>query len=391
MPRRLLIQGATVVAGGELRRTDILCVDGRIAALAPEIADPDARVLQASGLVAGPGFVDVHVHGGAGSSFFTAGASAVRAYAAWAPRNGVTSFLVSTAGAGHASTCRLLAALAPAIDGGEGAEALGFHLEGPFLNAVRKGAFPSHYLRAPSAGEAEELLAAGAGRVRQVTIAPELPGALDVIGHLVRKAVVPAIGHSDATFAEARTGFEAGASHVTHLFNAMRPLHQREGGVIAAALLERHATCELICDGAHVAPEMLRLAWSVLGPSRMVLVTDNLEMAGLPAGEGSLGGEQLSVSGAAAVRRDGTIAGSVLTMDGHVRNLDAFLALTLPEIFRVASSNPARVAGAAARKGVIEPGFDADIVLLDERLEVVATVCRGAVAHLADARRLAQV
>jgi len=167
---------------------------------------------------------------------------------------------------------------------------------------------------------------------------------------------------------------------VTHLFNAMRPIHQREGGPIVAALLEDRATCELICDGAHVDPAPLRMAYRLLGASRTVVVTDNLHLAGLEATSGRFAGEEVTVSGAKAAKADGTIVGSVATMDSHFRNTMAFLGVDLATAFRLCSTNPARVAGAASRKGRLERGFDADLVLLDADSRVQATVCRGEVA-----------
>ena len=196
------------------------------------------------------------------------------------------------------------------------------------------------------------------------------------------------MGHTDATAAEARAGFAAGVRHVTHLFNAMRPLHQREGGPIAAAFLEAGVTCELICDGAHVSADVLRLAYSILGPGRAIVVTDNLDIAGTSEASSSFGAGSITVSGATAVRPDGTIVGSVATMDQHFRNALGFLGLDLATAFSLCAANPARIAGAAGRKGALAIGMDADVVLLDEASAVVATVCRGRVAYCAEPSRL---
>lgn len=385
---RLVVRGARLATVGEGEVGDILIEGGRIVAAGGAIEANGAAVLDGRGLVAGPGFVDVHVHGGGGHSFFTSDSAHLTAYQEWAPRNGVTSFLVSTVGRDAEETERSLGALGAAIGRGPGAEALGFHLEGPFINPERKGAFPAAMLRAPSAGEFERFQGAADGRIRQVTFAPELPGALDLARAIVESGAVAAVGHTDATAEEARAGFEAGARHVTHLFNGMRPLHQREGGPIAACLLEERATCELICDGAHVAPEVLRLAYRVLGPERTLVVTDNLHIAGTEASGGRFGGQEVEVSGAKAVRADGTIVGSVATMDQHFRNAIAFLGIDLRTAFKLCSANPARVAGAEPRKGRLAAGMDADVVLLDEELRVRATVCRGELAYLADPGRL---
>ncbi len=380
MSERLLVRAGVLALPSGPHRADVLCEGGRIVAIGRDLDSPGARVLNADGVAVGPGFIDVHVHGGGGNSFFTQDRSRIEAYAAWAPRNGVTSFLVSTVGNGPGESEAILKALAPAVGSTGGAEVLGFHLEGPFINPARHGAFPTGILRAPSVAEWERYAAAAGGAIRQVTLAPELPGAVPLIRAIERAGAIPAMGHTDATTVESARGFEAGIRHVTHLFNAMRPIHQREGGPIVAALLEERATCELICDGAHVDPAPLRMAYRVLGPERTVVVTDNLHLAGQEATSGRFAGEEVTVSGAKAAKADGTIVGSVATMDAHFRNTLAFLGVDLATAFRLCSTNPAGVAGAAGRKGKIEPGFDADLVVLDSDLRVRATVCRGEVA-----------
>lgn len=373
---RLLVRGATAVLPAGLRRADVLIEGDRVVEVGDALDADGAQVLDASGLTVGPGFIDVHVHGGGGHSFFTTDASRVEAYCDWAPRNGVTSFLVSTLGQDAEDTRAIFSALRPVIGRRGGSEPLGFHMEGPFINPARMGAFPPGMLRNPVPGEFESFQEAAGGHIRQVTLAPELPGAIDLIHAVRQSGAIAAMGHTDATVIEARRGFEAGIRHVTHLYNAMRPIHQREGGPIVAALFEEMLTCELICDGAHVDPEVLRLAFHFLGPERTVVVTDNLHLAGTDAGGGNFAGERVSVSGAKAVREDGTIVGSVATMDQHFRNIIQYLEVDLPSAFRMCSGNPARLAE-AARKGHIEPRMDADLVILDEGLQVAATICGG--------------
>jgi N-acetylglucosamine-6-phosphate deacetylase len=381
MSGRLLIKNGVLAVGASPHRADILCEGPRIVAIGRDVQADGATVLDAEGLTMGPGFIDVHVHGGGGHSFFTHDADRVRAYSAWAPRNGVTSFLVSTVGRDDADTLETLWALAPTIGFGPGAEPLGFHLEGPFINPLRKGAFPPAFLRAPARDEFARYQDAAGGLIRQVTIAPELPLALDLAAAIASTGAVPAMGHTDATTMQARAGFDSGIRHVTHLYNAMRPIHQREGGPIVAALLEDSVSCELICDGAHVAPDPLKLAYRMLGPSRAVVVTDNLHLAGTSIESGDFGGEHIEVSGNKAARADGTIVGSVATMDEHFRNTQRFLGIDLPTAFRICATNGARVAGAQGRKGAIERGMDADVVLLDADCRVAATVCRGEIAY----------
>lgn len=380
MSRHLLIRNSVLALASGPLRADILCHEGRIAAIGHDLKEPDATVVDAGGLTAGPGLIDVHVHGGGGHSFFTRDAERIREYARWAPRNGVTSFLVSTVGRDADDTVAIFSAIAPLIGETEGAEALGFHMEGPFINPLRQGAFPKDMLRAPVREEYLRFQAAAQGHIRQVTIAPELPLALDLAVAISSSGAIPAMGHTDATMVQARAGFDSGIRHVTHLFNAMRPVHQREGGPIVAALLQDQATCELICDGAHVSGENLQLAYRILGPSRTVVVTDNLHLAGMDAQSGRFAGEEVTVSGGKASKADGTIVGSVETMDQHFRNTMAFLRIDPGTAFRICSTNPARVAGAANRKGHLDRGMDADIVLMDPDFRVRMTICRGEIA-----------
>jgi N-acetylglucosamine-6-phosphate deacetylase len=378
----LLIRDAIIASPGGPHRASILCHGPTIVAIGRHLEAPDATVLEAEGLTAGPGFIDVHVHGGGGHTFFTDDPAAIAAYAAWAPTRGLTAFLVSTLAPDHGATVARLASLSGAIrPHPAAAEPLGFHLEGPYLNPLRRGAFPADYLREPSLAEYDALHEAATGHVRQVTVAPELPGALALVHTIARLGATPAMGHTDATLPQCLLGFDAGIAHVTHLFNAMRPIHQREGGPIVAALDHPSVTCELICDGAHLEPAVLRLAYRLLGPQRTVLVSDNLHLAGVDADEATFAGQPISLHGTLARKADGTIVGSIATFDLHVRNAIEMLGIDLPTAFRLAATNPARVAGVAHRKGQLEPGFDADIVLLDPDLRVVATVCRGEIAY----------
>ena len=376
---RLILRGAMLAEAGGLLRADVAIDNERITAIDDGMQDTAAEVVDVAGLVLGPGLVDVHVHGGGGHAFFTRDADRIAQYCDWAPRNGVTSFLISTIGRNAEDTEAILNALQPMIGRPGGAEPLGFHLEGPFINPIRKGAFDPRMLHEPSAEAFNRYQAAAGGHIRQVTLAPELANALPLIRAAAASGAIPAMGHTDGVVGEVVAGFEAGIRHVTHLFNAMRPIHQREGGPAVHAMLEPSVTCELICDGAHVAPELLRLAYKAIGPARVVIVTDNLHLAGTGGMTGSFGGAAVSVEGAKAVREDGTIVGSVATMDQHFRNAMEFLGVDISIAFRLCSTNPAAIANAAARKGRLAPGFDADIVGFDAQGRVRLTLCRGAV------------
>lgn len=369
MPHRLLVSDGVLVLPGGPMRAALLCDGSRIVAIGREVEDPTAAILDAGGLTVAPGFIDIHVHGGGGASFLPPRVDDIERFARWAPTHGITSFVASVAGPSLDDLC---AALSLSVNTtASGADFLGFHLEGPFLNPVRRGAFPLEWLRLPERLALEQLLEAAAGRLRMVTIAPELPGAA-MVAHMADEAgVVVALGHTDASYGQALDALQGVYSHVTHLFNGMRPFHHRDGGATTAALLSQ-ATCELIADGEHLAPEVLRLAYRLLGPSRAVLVSDAVPQAG----EGSV-----------ARTEDGTIAGSLLPFDEHVRRAAAFLGVDISALVRISSTNPARALGLHHRKGTIERGMDADLVLLDREFRVVATICRGQLTYITEPAR----
>jgi N-acetylglucosamine-6-phosphate deacetylase len=248
----------------------------------------------------------------------------------------------------------------------------GIHLEGPWLSPERPGAQDVAALRAPDPAELAELT--GAGPVRLVSLAPELPGALDLIARIVAGGAVAALAHTDATYAQAAAAIEAGARHAVHVFNAMRPLHHREPGVIGAVLDSDAVTCEVIADGHHVHPAAVRLLVRAKGPGRTTFVTDAIEAAGQPDGTYRLGDEPVEVRGGRAVTRTGALAGSTLTMDAAVRNACAW-GVPLADALEMAATTPARVLG--LRKGRIAPGYDADLAVLDADLRVVTTIMGG--------------
>jgi N-acetylglucosamine-6-phosphate deacetylase len=277
----------------------------------------------------------------------------------------------------------LAAAVAAVRAPGPGAELLGIHLEGPYISAARRGAHPLAWLRAPDPAETERVLALAAGLLRIVTLAPELPGAEALIRRLVAAGVTVSIGHTDSSYEQARAAIPLGITHATHCFNAMRPLLHREPGPLGAIVEHDAVMGELIADGIHVHPAAMRVLLRSLGPARVVIVTDALACAGLREGRFSFGGQQAHVAGGVARLADGTLAGSILTMDQALRLLVRELALDLPDAVAALTINPARSAGAAGRKGALRPGYDADLLILDPDLRLGATLCRGRPAYTA--------
>ena len=362
----------------------LLVDDGRIASVrtgAAAIPPDDYEIVDGGGRYCAPGLIDIHVHGGGGFDLMTDDVEQVRGYARWVATRGVTSFLVSTCGRDHAEIVRRLRAVAPAVGMAPGAgRVLGFHLEGPYINPARKGAFPPPWLRAPSAGEYRELFEASGGTVRQVTLAPELPGADELIRAVVASGATAAIGHTDATYDEAMRAVGLGASHVTHCFNAMRPFGHRDPGVLGAAMTSDALTAELIGDGAHVDYAAARVLIRAKGCERVVLITDGMPMAGTPDGGGEWEGEAIRVEGGKAVRvSDGTIIGGVITLDQTVRNAVAHMGVALHDAVAMASTNAARALGLDGQYGVLAAGRAADFVLLDDALAVTETWVAGEV------------
>jgi N-acetylglucosamine-6-phosphate deacetylase len=338
-----------------------------------------AEIIDGGGRLLAPGLIDIHVHGGGGYDLMSDDPEQIRGYARWIASRGVTSFLVSTSGRDHADIVRRLRAVAPAIGVMPGgARSLGFHLEGPYISPVRKGAFPSQWLRAPNADEYRELSDASGGTVRQVTLAPELPGADALIDAVIASGATAAIGHTDATYDEAMHAIERGCTHVTHTFNAMRPFGHRDPGVIGAAMNSDRVTAELIGDGAHVDYAAARVLLRAKGARGVALITDAMPLAGTADGDGVWEGQAIRVEGGKAVRvADGTIIGGVMTLDQTMRNAVEHLGAPLHDAVAMASAVPARALRLDGRHGALEAGLAADFVLLDDALAGVETWVAG--------------
>jgi N-acetylglucosamine-6-phosphate deacetylase len=380
MTKRAITNVRLILPDGVERGT--LLVDGdRIVELrtgpAPSPPD-DYEIVDGRGRYCAPGLIDIHVHGGGGFDLMTDDVEQVRSYARWVATRGITSFLVSTSGRDHQEILRRLRATAPAVGMEPGAaRVLGFHLEGPYINPVRKGAFPPPWLRAPSAAEYLELFEASGGAVRQMTLAPELPGADDLIRAVVASGAVAAIGHTDATYVQAMHAIDLGATHVTHCFNAMRPFGHRDPGVLGAVMTSDALTAELIGDGAHVDYAAARVLIRAKGAGRIVLITDGMPMAGTPDGDGEWEGQAIRVEGGKAVRAsDNTIIGGVITLDQTVRNAVAHMDVSLHDAVAMASTNAARALHLDGY-GALEANRAADLILLDDALTVTETWVAG--------------
>jgi N-acetylglucosamine-6-phosphate deacetylase len=369
----LTLADARIVTPEGVRDGWLTIEDGRITHVGQGTAPRAGHGLGGRHVV--PGFVDLHNHGGAGGSFPTGEQDGARDAVALHERHGTTTLVASLVTGTIEDLSRATASLAELCD--EGLLA-GIHFEGPYISRARCGAHNPALLRDPSPQEFSGLLKAGRGHVRMLTIAAELPGALDTIRAAAAEGVIAALGHSDATYEQTLVGIEAGATVATHLYNALPSLDHRAPGPVAALLQDERVTVELINDGVHVHPAMLRLAYEVAGAGRTALITDAMSATGMGDGTYVLGSMDVTVIDGVARIEGGSIAGSTLTMDVAFRRAVQEVGLTLPEAVQVASLTPARVLGIDDRVGSIAVGKAADLVVLSDELEVVGVMKRGA-------------
>lgn len=369
----LVVRGASVWRDGAWHDADLVLRDGVVATEASE----GAAVVDASGLRVVPGLIDLQCNGALGIDLATE-PERLWELASLLPRWGVTAWLPTIVTTPPEISERALAALAAGPpDGWQGAVPLGLHLEGPFLAATKRGAHRETLLRAPTR-DAGARWSRSAG-VAMVTLAPELDGAAEMIRSLAERGVVVSLGHSAATAEQARAGVDAGASSVTHLFNAMAPLHHRAPGLAGVALTDQRLHVGLIADGVHVAPEVVAVAQAALG-DRLVLVTDAVAALGMGTGPQVLGGASVRVDAGAVRLADGTLAGSVLSLDQAVRKLVAFTGCPPEVAMAAASTAPARLLGDDAR-GSLRVGARADAVLLGLDLQPVVTIVGGRIVY----------
>jgi N-acetylglucosamine-6-phosphate deacetylase len=348
---------------------------------------PGIRVVDFGDAILAPGFVDIHIHGGAGHDVMRADASGLAAVEQLLFKYGVTSYFPTTVTAPVDQTWSALDRLADAIESagqGEGsrkerAQPLGIHLEGPFLSHARRGVHPPEDLLLPTLPAFDRFWQAARGHIRVLTIAPELEGARDVIAEAAQRGVCVSLGHSDADLNATRAAVAAGARHATHTFNAMRPLDHRDPGIIGDVLTDPRLSADIIADGIHLDPAIVELFLKAKGPEGAVLITDAISATGMPDGRYRLGSLEVEVKNGRCLV-GGRLAGSVLTMDRAVRNVMQFAHWDLQQALRLATLNPARVAGLANR-GKLTAGTEADFVVLSPNGELRSTIIRGRVSE----------
>lgn len=383
----LLHVGRALTPTAEIPDAGILIRDDVIEAVEPRVSlelPRDAQEIREPEMVAVPGFLDVHIHGAGGHDVMEGTSEALAAVAAKIAAHGTTSFLATTVTASPDHTLRSVKGISHYVahqheDEAPRAEVLGIHFEGPFLSPIRRGAHPSEWLQLPSPVLLEKLLAAAHGTGRILTIAPELAGAAPCIAAARKAGLVVAIGHTDATYEQARAAIAGGARHAVHVYNAMRAFSHRDPGVIGAVLTSPEVTAELIADGVHVEDAAMKLLLQAKGVERVILVSDGTAATGMPDGKYRLGTFEVTVSGGICRNAEGKLAGSTLALDRAMRNIVA-LGFPLADAVRMLTLNPASLLGLEFKKGVLRPGADADIVLLDKHLQVRRVFTRGTTA-----------
>jgi N-acetylglucosamine-6-phosphate deacetylase len=379
---------ATVLTPVErLERSTVVIDDaGKIAYLGPMVGAPpvDGLRLDLRNLIVAPGFLDIHVHGGHGITFGSLKSleDDLKEYSTWVVQNGVAGFLLSITAPDPDQLSELIRAYVKLFEKeAPGAEPLGIHLEGPFMNVERKGAQNPDWIRDPDIKEADLYLESGQGWIRQMTMAPELPNAQEVAARYRGAGVVLAIGHSTADYDTAVQALEGNWNHITHTFNAQTGLHHRNPGIVGAVMASEQITAELIADTIHVHPGAMKALIRCVGSDRVVLVTDAMAGAGLAYGEYELLVFTFFVREGKATQEDGTIAGSAAVMNDCVRNIHERVDIPLSDAIMMATTNPARVIGLSNRLGSLAVGKDASLTVIDEQVGVHLTMVKGRIVY----------
>lgn len=368
----------------QLRRCNLHVKDGKIVHIppadSPVTAASDEEILDMSGKYILPGFIDSHMHGARGHKISDPSPD-LREITRYESTQGVTSIALSTVCSEYSQLLRQIDLAVEASKVTAGAKIAAIHAEGPFINKKKKGAMDEKFILTPDIETLDEMIEHGCGLLKLITIAPETDGALEVIHHAVNKGLTVSMGHTDATYAEARAAIAAGATQSTHTFNAMRPLSHREPGILGAVLTDPRVCCEMICDHTHLHPGTIKLIYNAKGPDRINIISDSEHGAGIDATEIIVDGEVRRIEDGVMKLADGTIAGSASSMLFGIQNLIAD-GIPLGDISKMASLNPARTLKIDHLTGSIAVGKAADLVVLDEDYQVSATFVDGVCAYL---------
>lgn len=372
-----IVNARIVTPGGTSDNGWIVLKDGLIAAIGssefnPSVYGENVGIIDAGGGWVIPGFIDVHVHGGAGHDFMDADEAGLNAITRYHASHGTTGILATSLTASREDLTAMLGRASAYMSGAMPyAQVLGVHFEGPFINEKLKGAQNPAFILPPQQEWLEEWVTQFPGVIKIQTLAPEVEGALDYIEKLAGHGIVPSCGHTDATYDQIAAAADRGLRHAVHTFNAMKPLHHREPGTVGAVLADDRIIAEVIADGHHVHPACIKLLTAAKGADNVILVTDAMTAAGMPDGDYELGGLPVTMScGVARLKDSGSLAGSTLTMISAFRYLVREVGVTVDAASRMASANPARQLGLDHERGTLEPGKRADVLLVDPSLEL---------------------
>ncbi|MFB3881692.1 MAG: N-acetylglucosamine-6-phosphate deacetylase [Armatimonadota bacterium] len=378
--RTIIKNGKVITPLETMENADVLIEDGRILAVGPGLGTAD-EVIDAAGQIVAPGYVDVHIHGSAGHDTMDGTREAIEGIARFIATRGVTSFCPTTltqpTDAIMASVRAVYECMENGIEGG--AQPLGVHLEGPCIDVKMKGAQPEQHIVSGAAIDYRRFFSLG--NIRLITLAPEIAENRDLITFARSQGAAVVVGHSSAEYEDLVAAVKLGVNHATHTFNQMGGLHHRKPGTVGGVLLLDDIYAEFIADGVHTHPAIIDMIVRLKGPGRAVAITDAISGAGMPDGNYELGGQPIVVKEGAVRLGDGRLAGSALTLDQGVRNIVKFTRASIADAIRMATLTPARSIGLANRKGSIEPGKDADLIILDRDLNVVSTMVGGEVVY----------
>jgi len=360
---------------------DILLADGKIAAIQKHISTNSAsvRIIDANNLILAPGFIDIHIQGAGGFDVLDASENALQTISQTLAQFGTTSFLATTVFHSDKTNHHLEIAAQMTSKSIDGAKILGIHLEGPFINPKKKGGIAETCIFPPSVDKLKEIISLCEEKLTMMTLAPELEGIEDLILFLKENDVIVSFGHSAADYQTAKESFKT-ISHVTHLFNAMNPMHHREPGPVPAIFESENVSAQLIADGIHVHEAMVNLTFRAMGSSRIICITDGVQAIGLPEGMYRYNGKKYQSKNGVARYLDGTLIGTAISLNQIVKRFQKFTDCSLGEAIHTATLNPAELLGLANRKGSLKIGADADVILMDENFDIYLTIVEGKIA-----------